>query len=259
MATKARENHREDVAGRANVEDTPELLATMTSSKSRRRARSGRSRTRSSPGRPSRPPFRLVELRGHARACVALRRSGRRPKRPAAASSRWTIPAGKGTPPRVGWLYSGLQVMQPGEFATAHAHSASALRFVMEGKGAYTVVDGHKMTLGAGDFVLTPNGTWHDHGVDPATARRRSGRTASTCCWSTARRQFLCGASRSRQKSTIRSTTRRTIYGGPGLLPAGGEAGASRIRRCSNTSGAAPTRRCSARATRPTARPMTAS
>ena len=27
MATTARENHREDVAGRANVEDTPELLA----------------------------------------------------------------------------------------------------------------------------------------------------------------------------------------------------------------------------------------
>jgi gentisate 1,2-dioxygenase len=27
------------------------------------------------------------------------------------------------------------------------------------------VVDGHKMTLGANDFVLTPNGTWHEHGV----------------------------------------------------------------------------------------------
>jgi gentisate 1,2-dioxygenase len=27
MATTARENHRENVAGRANVEDTPELLA----------------------------------------------------------------------------------------------------------------------------------------------------------------------------------------------------------------------------------------
>jgi gentisate 1,2-dioxygenase len=27
MATGRRENHREDVAGRANVEDTPELLA----------------------------------------------------------------------------------------------------------------------------------------------------------------------------------------------------------------------------------------
>ena len=36
----------------------------------------------------------------------------------------------------------------------------------MEGKGAYTVVDGERMTLGARDFVLTPNGTWHDHGVE---------------------------------------------------------------------------------------------
>jgi gentisate 1,2-dioxygenase len=36
----------------------------------------------------------------------------------------------------------------------------------MEGKGAYTIVDGHKMTLGENDFVLTPNGSWHEHGVD---------------------------------------------------------------------------------------------
>lgn len=65
-----------------------------------------------------------------------------------------------------GWLYSGIQVMRPGERATAHSHAASALRFVMEGSGAYTIVDGHKVTLSARDFVLTPGGTWHDHGVD---------------------------------------------------------------------------------------------
>ena len=65
----------------------------------------------------------------------------------------------------VGWIYAGLQVMNPGEVASAHRHSASAIRFIMEGSGAYTVVDGHKMTLGANDFVLTPNGTWHEHGV----------------------------------------------------------------------------------------------
>ena len=75
-------------------------------------------------------------------------------------------PGRKGTSACVGWLYSGLQVMKPGEFATAHIHASAALRFVMEGKGAYTVVDGHKMDLGAGDFVITPNGTWHDHGVE---------------------------------------------------------------------------------------------
>ena len=32
-------------------------------------------------------------------------------------------------------------------------------------QGAYTVVDGHHITLGANDYVLTPNGAWHDHGV----------------------------------------------------------------------------------------------
>ncbi len=56
--------------------------------------------------------------------------------------------------------------MNPGEFTSAHRHQASALRFVMEGKGAFTVVDGERMELGARDFVLTPNGAWHDHGVD---------------------------------------------------------------------------------------------
>ena len=72
--------------------------------------------------------------------------------------------------------------MHPGEVASAHAHSASALRFIMEGKGAYTIVDGHKMTLGANDFVLTPNGTWHEHGVE-ADGTPASGRTGSIFRW----------------------------------------------------------------------------
>jgi gentisate 1,2-dioxygenase len=63
-----------------------------------------------------------------------------------------------------GWLYSGLQVMLPGEYASAHKHGASALRFILEGSGAYTVVNGEKTLLGANDFVITPSGTWHDHG-----------------------------------------------------------------------------------------------
>jgi gentisate 1,2-dioxygenase len=66
----------------------------------------------------------------------------------------------------VGLLYTGVQVMNPGEFTSAHRHQASALRFVMEGRGAYTVVDGERLQLGARDLVLTPNGTWHDHGVE---------------------------------------------------------------------------------------------
>jgi len=75
-----------------------------------------------------------------------------------------------------GLLYTGVQIMNPGEFTSAHRHQASALRFVMEGKGAYTVVDGERLALGARDFVLTPNGTWHDHGVEAAARNASAGR-----------------------------------------------------------------------------------
>ncbi|PJK30921.1 gentisate 1,2-dioxygenase [Minwuia thermotolerans] len=63
-------------------------------------------------------------------------------------------------------LYAGLQLILPGEVAPAHRHTQSALRFVVEGAGAYTAVDGERTTMHPGDFVITPNWTWHDHGND---------------------------------------------------------------------------------------------
>ncbi len=63
-------------------------------------------------------------------------------------------------------LYGGLQLILPGEIARTHRHTPDALYFIMEGEGAYTVVDGDKMTMAPGDFVLTPNWTWHDHGSE---------------------------------------------------------------------------------------------
>lgn len=61
-------------------------------------------------------------------------------------------------------LYAGLQLVLPGEVAPCHRHSQSALRFVMEGEGAYTAVDGEKAYMSARDLILTPNWRWHDHG-----------------------------------------------------------------------------------------------
>lgn len=61
-------------------------------------------------------------------------------------------------------LYAGLQLILPGEIAPAHRHSQSALRFIVEGDGAYTSVDGEKTIMREGDFVITPSWTWHDHG-----------------------------------------------------------------------------------------------
>lgn len=60
-------------------------------------------------------------------------------------------------------FWASLQVILPGEVATTHRHSASALRFIMRGSGATTTVDGTRYPMSAGDLVLTPAGTWHDH------------------------------------------------------------------------------------------------
>lgn len=61
-------------------------------------------------------------------------------------------------------LYCGLQLILPGEVAPSHRHTQSALRFVVEGSGAYTAVDGERTTMHPGDFIITPSWTWHDHG-----------------------------------------------------------------------------------------------
>lgn len=63
-------------------------------------------------------------------------------------------------------LYAGLQLILPGEVAPSHRHAQSALRFVVEGSGAYTAVDGEKTIMEEGDFIITPSWTWHDHGND---------------------------------------------------------------------------------------------
>jgi gentisate 1,2-dioxygenase len=61
-------------------------------------------------------------------------------------------------------LYCGLQLILPGEVAPSHRHTQTALRFVVDGEGAYTAVDGERTTMHPGDFIITPSGSWHDHG-----------------------------------------------------------------------------------------------
>lgn len=65
-------------------------------------------------------------------------------------------------------LFAGLQLILPGEIAPSHRHTQSALRFVIEGTGAYTAVDGERTTMHPGDFIITPSWTFHDHG-NPGT------------------------------------------------------------------------------------------
>src|SRR5438046_10298383 len=57
-------------------------------------------------------------------------------------------------------LYAGIQMILPGEVAPTHRHTASAIRFIIEGSGAYTAVDGERTTMNPGDFILTPSSTF---------------------------------------------------------------------------------------------------
>jgi gentisate 1,2-dioxygenase len=61
-------------------------------------------------------------------------------------------------------IYVGMQLILPGETAPSHRHTPMAVRFVVEGKGGYTVVEGEKLPMDRGDLILTPPALWHEHG-----------------------------------------------------------------------------------------------
>jgi gentisate 1,2-dioxygenase len=61
-------------------------------------------------------------------------------------------------------LYAGLQLVLPGEIAPAHRHAQCALRFIMDGDGAFTALDGERVYMHRHDLIVTPSLRWHDHG-----------------------------------------------------------------------------------------------
>ncbi|MBK7614088.1 MAG: cupin domain-containing protein [Burkholderiales bacterium] len=63
-------------------------------------------------------------------------------------------------------MYLGMQLLLPGELAPAHRHTPNAVRMVVEGEGAWTLVNGEKCPMSRGDLILTPTGLWHEHGHD---------------------------------------------------------------------------------------------
>jgi gentisate 1,2-dioxygenase len=63
-------------------------------------------------------------------------------------------------------LIAGFQCVMPGEKTVEHRHSASACRLILEGDGGATFVDGKRCPMFDGDFIITPNWTWHGHHND---------------------------------------------------------------------------------------------
>ncbi len=165
MASGIFDQYREDVAGRANVIDTPELLAYYQRLQTLGTGALWTVANKIEPWEPASTSLPMLWRYNDLRADVLRALDLVTPEQAGRRVVYLENPGRADVVAAVGWLYAGLQVMGPGECASSHRHSASALRFIMEGSGAFTVVDGHRVTLGPNDFVLTPNGTWHEHGV----------------------------------------------------------------------------------------------
>lgn len=60
-------------------------------------------------------------------------------------------------------LIAAYQMILPGEKARSHRHTPNALRFIIEGEGSYTIVNGERLDMHPNDVLLTPNGCWHGH------------------------------------------------------------------------------------------------
>ena len=79
-------------------------------------------------------------------------------------------PAFNGATQTTSNLLAAFTVLNPGDHAVPHRHTASAIRFSTRAEGAYTIVNGRRCAMAPGDLVLTPPMCWHGH-INASDAR----------------------------------------------------------------------------------------
>ena len=100
---------------------------------------------------------RLKALAAQAGAIVPVGRGGER--RAIALAN----PALGGRPFATPTLWAAIQYLMPGEDAPEHRHTQHAFRFVVEGEGVWTVVNGDAVRMSRGDFLPQAGWNWHAH------------------------------------------------------------------------------------------------
>ncbi len=100
----------------------------------------------------------LYDLASRSGQLVPISRGGDR--RAIALSN----PGLKGKPFATSTMWAAVQWLNGHEVAPAHRHTAQAIRFIIDGSGSWSTVEGDRVFLERGDFVLTPPLLWHDHG-----------------------------------------------------------------------------------------------
>ena len=100
---------------------------------------------------------RLKELAAEAGRIVPVGRGGER--RAIALAN----PSLGGKPYATPTLWAAIQYLMPGEDAPEHRHTQHAFRFVVEGEGVWTVVNGDAVRMSRGDFLPQAGWNWHAH------------------------------------------------------------------------------------------------
>lgn len=156
----------------------------------------------------------VVALAARAGEVVAVGRGGER--RALALAN----PGLAGLPFATPTLWGAMQYLNARESAPAHRHSPAAIRFVLQGQGVWTTVNGEPCPMSRGDLVLTPSMTWHEHhsasdepmiwfdGLDLPLVS-----FLDACFFEPAGSEYLdTGDALARSRSAA-------LYGHPGLLP----------------------------------------
>jgi gentisate 1,2-dioxygenase len=116
-------------------------------------------------------------------------------------------------------LWAAIQYLAPRENAPEHRHSQSAFRFVLEGEGVWTVVDGDPVAMRRGDLLLTPG--WHFHGHQNVADHPMAWLDGLDIPLVAGTDQgfFEFGPDEVRDKATPDRSRSERLWGGPGLTP----------------------------------------
>ena len=114
---------------------------------------------------------RLVPLADEAGRIVPVGRGGER--RAIALAN----PSLGGRPFATPTLWAAIQYLMPGEDAPEHRHTQHAFRFIVEGEGVWTVVNGDSVRMSRGDFphLLRQAVAGHQHRLGPGAAPGQGG------------------------------------------------------------------------------------
>ncbi|CAG9269634.1 cupin domain-containing protein [Paraburkholderia caribensis] len=159
---------------------------------------------------------RLKELAAQAGKIVPVGRGGER--RAIALAN----PALGGKPYATPTLWAAIQYLMPGEDAPEHRHSQHAFRFVVEGEGVWTVVNGDPVRMSRGDFLPQAGWNWHAHHNAASEPMAWIDGLDIPFAYYTESQFFEIG--RERIDATERTTPERSrseqLWGHPGLRPA---------------------------------------